>query len=308
MAVAAVVAVALAAGAVVGSAAGAGSSGAGSRARRSVRTSASNQAAAQTDAAKLLAAIRIPAGATPSATEPVGDDHQLARPATRPATPNLVIRHDWWTVAGDESDVLSYIKAHAPAGAQSDFAGAAGGPNVPANGSVGFDWRAIAGVLAQRTLVVNVVQLPGRTTGIRADAEDVWITPRPRSERIPGDITRLTVTVTGGGKTKRAPVVFSSSRRIGAAAAVINSLPLFPPGTYSCPADWGVEVELAFYAGSRTDPVAVAKLDASGCQTVSFRLDGRREPALAGWGSAATKPALNRVEKALSLHLHTGRR
>src|ERR1700761_5345960 len=81
-------------------------------------TAASNEAAAQSDAAYLPAQLPVPPGATESSGEPVGDDGLLAHLGLDEVTPNLVDEHDWWVVAGAPVSVLSYIDSHAPSGSK----------------------------------------------------------------------------------------------------------------------------------------------------------------------------------------------
>jgi hypothetical protein len=47
--------------------------------------------------------------------------------------------------------------------------------------------------------------------------------------------------------------------------ALINGVPVWPPGTYSCPMDSGARDDLLFHAPRRSVPVTVS---ATGCGTV----------------------------------------
>jgi len=79
-------------------------------------SAAANLTAARADAAVLLGEVSLPAGATPSASEPAGDDGRLASSDTGPATPNLVDDHAWWVLPGAPAQALTYIRAHPTAG------------------------------------------------------------------------------------------------------------------------------------------------------------------------------------------------
>jgi hypothetical protein len=268
-------------------------------------TSATDKTAAHADGAMLLNSIELPAGATVSSTEPAGGGRYLAEPATRPVSTNLVDQHRWWTIAVGADSVLAYLHSHVPAGAKLDGTSTLSGPNVPTVRSVQYDWPLRANVLGQRSLVVEVMALPAGLTGVRADAQDLWITPRPQSERIPAGVDRVRVSVTTGGKTTQGPYVLSSHQRVRAAARVIDSLPLFPPGVFSCPADFGIAVKLEFYDGASTAPVAVANDDPSGCPGVQLTIDGHGQPALAADTPGVKTPVTARLERALGLHLDT---
>jgi hypothetical protein len=64
-----------------------------------------------------------------------------------------------------------------------------------------------------------------------------------------------------------ARIKITGAGRARTLARTLCELPAMPPGTFSCPADWGITYRLAFSAGDRRfAPVTVG---ASGCQTVS---------------------------------------
>ncbi len=249
------------------------------------RTPAENESAAQSDAASLLAQLPLPSGATQSATEPAEDESLLARPGSGPpATPNVADDHAWWLVPGAPAEALAYIRAHLPAGTTRPVTGGRlTGPNVPQNESEAFAWPPITDVLATRWLVVRVVQLPGGSTGLRADAQVVWVTPRPASETIPRGSHLLRVSVHGSLKREQPtqrPFSVTSSKRINAIVALLNALPAGQPGLRSCPADFGIRVRLAFYARPGVAPLAVAEVDPQGCGGVELTIGGQPQPGL----------------------------
>jgi hypothetical protein len=243
-------------------------------------TAGSNRSQAQADASARLAALNLPAGAQPSSSEPAGGGPALANPAAgEPATPNLVDDHGWWVIPGSTSSVVAYIDAHPPAGSTPSLSGSGGSPQAVT--LTGFSWPAITGVLSDRQLVVEAVRLPGGATGLRADAQIVWISPRPSTERIPAGVRRLTVSERRGEEAVLVPLTVRSPRRLRRVIAVLDSLPLFPPGAYSCPANFGLAIHLAFYGGHGA-PLAVALVDPGGCQGVGLKIRGQREPGLTG--------------------------
>jgi hypothetical protein len=249
----------------------------------SAQTSArTNRRLARADTAQLLTRLVLPPGAVRSGPEPMGGGLVLAQPGQTQATPNLVDRHAWWTAPGSPNALMSYINSHRPAGASlvSSGTGYLGRAVVFET----FGWPATDGRLSSRWLVLEAVGLPGQRTGLRADAEDVWITPRPASERIPSRSTSLVVSVRRAGKVMSGPFTFVRSMRIGATTALINSLPAFQPGAQSCPEDFGVDVRLVFKRAGATQPLAVADVDPQGCGGVGLRLRGREEPALTSQG------------------------
>jgi hypothetical protein len=268
-------------------------------------TNATNTAAARADASKLLAAIQLPPGAVRSSVEPAGGGRYLARPAGYPATPNLVDRHGWWTIPGDPATVLAYLNSHAPPGSKLDGSSTLEGPNIPTVNSVQYDWSQIPNVLSTRSLVVEVMSLPDHMTGVRADAQDVWASLRSDSERVPAGVDGVRVTLTRGGTVKQGPYRFTSRGRVRAAARIIDSLPVSPPGTISCPVDFGYDLRLEFYRAGATVPAAVADVDPGGCGTVRLTVAGRTYPALAA-GLPQHRTATQRLERALGVHFNTG--
>src|SRR4029077_3708090 len=110
----------------------------------------------------------------------------LGAPMTgTPATPNLIDDHSWWIVPRSPQQVLSYVAAHRPAGSKPALS-ATGGNMYPAGtAAVGYRLRPVPNVLGTRWLVVTVTPLGHNQTGVRADAQVIWITPRPPSEKVP---------------------------------------------------------------------------------------------------------------------------
>jgi hypothetical protein len=263
-----------------------------------------DEAAARSDATRLLAAVELPAGAMRSSTEPAGGGRWLAAPASYPATPNLVDNHKWWIVPGSAGAVLAYLNSHAPAGSKLTGTSISNGPNIPTVQSVEFDWPARPNVLSQRALVIEVTDLSNDTAGVRADAEEVWVTPRAMTDRIPADVSTLTVTLTRFGSLKQGPYDFRSARKVAAVRRIINGLPAAQPGTRSCPGDLGFDIALRFY-DARSNEVATTDIDTSGCGGATLTLGGRRQHALGEAVPPSKRSVSDAVQRTLGLHLHT---
>jgi hypothetical protein len=95
-----------------------------SRAARSAavsRAGRSNRSVSRADAASLLGKVRLPAGATRSATAPRGSAIVLSMPASSLA--GAVDDHRWWVVPGSREAVIAYVQAHPPAGSELLFSG-----------------------------------------------------------------------------------------------------------------------------------------------------------------------------------------
>jgi hypothetical protein len=122
---------------------------------------------------------------------------------------------------------------------------------------------------------------------------------RPASEKVPAAAQAVTISMGQGGnqgglmnpggnqgsQVPPKPVTITNRAQVDALKALINGLALFPPGTYSCPADFGDDLVLTFRAGPGTPALAVATADLSGCDSVSLTINGKPQPALAGPGT-----------------------
>ena len=279
----------------------------GSPAAHTQATASSNEAQAQADASARLSSLNLPAGAQPLATEPAGGGSALANPASGVSSHNVVHDHGWWVIPGSPRSVISYIDAHPPAGSTPNLSGSGGSPQQVT--ITGFSWPAITDVLSYRQLVVDSVRLPGGDTGLRADVEVVWIVPRASTERIPAGVRRLTVSAHQFDMVVLALFTVRAPRRLRKAIAVLDSLPLFQPGVYNCPADFGLEIRMAFY-GRHGSPLAVSVVDPDGCGGVGLKVRGRHEPELTGTavpgsGLPANFSLIGALDKALGVKLPT---
>jgi hypothetical protein len=252
-----------------------------------------SESAAQTYAASLLVELPLPPGSSESPTEPAEDGSLLAHPGIGPpATPNAVDEHAWWLVPIAPAEVLAYICAHLPAGTTRpvSFGRSLSGPNVPDNEIAAFTLTGSPG-----TLVIRAVRLPNGSTALRADAQVVWITPRPASETIPSGAHLLRITVHDRHPRSRDPESRSlallerlpwkirSLRRIEGIVALLNKLEVVQPGRRFCPLDVGdSSVELTFYASPDAAPLAVGDIEPGGCGGVSLTIEGVSQPRLEG--------------------------
>jgi hypothetical protein len=242
-------------------------------------SAAANRAAARAVATRLLRELRLPPGARRSPGEPAGADGLLSQPGYDEATPNLLDAHEWWTTRQSPAAVVGYVAHHLPSG----VAGS-GGTSGGSSGLQERNWELapVAGV-TRRVLSVSVVRTNSGQTAVRLDGEAVWQTPRPAWERIPAGVTSASFTGRGpapsgrGGAPSHAQTVPGATAR--ALAAAINGFELFPPGVYSCPADFGESITISFFgAGHRR--LATATESPTGCAAVRLTIAGRTGPEL----------------------------
>ncbi len=99
-----------------------------------------------------------------------------------------------------------------------------------------------------------------------------------------------------------APLLVTDPAKVRSLVALVNGLPLFPPGVYSCPFDDGRGVRLAFLsrAGAgkaghgpviRSAVLAVAFAKSNGCGGVLLTIAGTQTSL--GWGPSAAERALS---------------
>jgi hypothetical protein len=195
------------------------------------RTSAANKLAAERDAARLLTRMVLPLGAVRLSREPYGDGGLLERADSTPS--GLVVdRHRRWLVPEPLAQAVSFVHAHAPRGSRHTGTGYSSGTGIPKNKSFTFSFPAIAGRLSSRQLEVTLVALPHHRTGIRADAQETWLVPRPASEKVPAAVRVVDI------RTKKAHVRVKKSATVQRIVRLFDSLPIVQPGrVYGCPPD-----------------------------------------------------------------------
>lgn len=278
--------------------AGCGTQHAGSPAGRSTMaaTSASAPSPAQraaADAASLLTRFRPPPGALRTGRLPVS---WLSQAPQWPMSPDLVTRTAWWRAAGQPQTVLAWVRAHPPSGLTISGSGMGPGshmdlrpgepppaPDTPLPGTrmwyTVFSQPAMPG----GQLLVAVASDGNGHTAIRVDAQVVWLPAKPAAERIPSAAKIVTITPVPGFAPVSAhdqTVTITDPAAVAKIAAVIDALPVFPPGERSCPLFQGRGMRLTFRAAPAGPALAVVTGDTTGCGTVAVIIDGRPMLAL----------------------------
>jgi hypothetical protein len=237
---------------------------------------ASNQVAAQKDAAALLAALPLPPGSIPSATEPAGDGGGLTAPEPDVYERKIVDDGGWWIVPGPPQAMLDYLVLHAP---RASTIGRLG-PGTGGIGSQELNWAPIPGVLAARALIAKVVELPDGSTGLRADAVVAPVVQRPAANHIPGATRRVFASVLGPGRNARSVVVVTP-REVTQLVRLFNALVPYQDPFRSCPPGLpNAQLRFGFYAASGPAPLAVASIDLLNCGGVQITIRGHAYPEL----------------------------
>lgn len=258
-------------------------------------SAASSSQAARSAATGLLDDLALPAGARQVFSDP-SRGTLLARPATRPATPDLIDFHRFWVLLGDPAWVIRWMQAHAPAGARLAGTGSLVQAGFGRRGAgtlssyVAFAFPAVAGRFSPEELVLDTAATGGAGTVLRADAQVVWVTPRPASERIPAGVREIDITRARRGQAPSLSIAVADPERVREVVSMLDGLATVPPtGTVACPA---IPVNppvltLRFRAMPAGPVLASASqvVDAtagSPCQPMALSIRGRPQPPLAG--------------------------
>jgi hypothetical protein len=154
-------------------------------------SAASNQSRAETEAARLLANVQLPAGAVEIVTPPAAL-HGMQEGLS--STAALIDKPRSWRVSLSVDAALAWIRAHRPAGLSFGGSLSETGPGLYTRGIIFNDRDTAAWRQAQ--LQIGIAPLGAGVSAIRADGVALWIDPRPMKDATTG--RRLRVTVTDG--------------------------------------------------------------------------------------------------------------
>lgn len=245
---------------------------------------------AASDAASILSSFVPPAGASRLASAPAADNGALRRPAVTIGSSDVVDQVSWWSVPGTPGTALAWVKSHLSSRFTPSGSGTVGAP--AAMWSDQYSLPPVAGVLTQRELTVAAVSAGGGRTAMRVDGQVAWVPARPASDRVPATATVVTISAVSrpaAGAKVPTPVTIANPALVRRIASLVNSLPLVPPGRYSCPAELGKAVQMAFRARPGGPLLAVATAPVTGCQGLRLIVSGTPQPALAGGTDVARR-------------------
>jgi hypothetical protein len=256
-------------------------------AKSPARPSPTPKQRALADADSILASFAVPKGARRLSAAPTVEKGVLKTAPQVPATPDLVDKAEWWIAPGAPQTVLAWEAKHVSHRFSTAGTGHSWGPGFT-NWSQNFSLPDIHAVLDSRLLLVTVVQ-DGDKTAIRVDGQVTWQPARPAGEKVPAAATAVTISMDLGlnqdGRRPPKPLTVTDRAKVSALKALINGLTPFPPGMFSCPADFADGLVLTFRAGPRAPALAVATVDLSGCDAVGLTIGGKSQPTLAGPGT-----------------------
>lgn len=263
-------------------------------------TLAANERAARRDAAALVKAARLPAGAVPVAREPSGDNGYLKPAQAIEADSAHALSHGWWIVSAPVSRVVAYLNAHRPPGSSAAGTGSAGDTRTGTSAQmVSYAWPAVGVVLGERELQLTVTSLPGGRSGVMAEAQSDWIVPRSLSEVVPSGATVVRVRLQRGpahAGSKLGPVLqalITDPSKVARAISLVDSLAVQQPIVLNCPMYGSPtgSLTVTYSAGPAGPALAQAKTTffaiwpdggVQGCDPISFWIHGHMRTALVG--------------------------
>jgi hypothetical protein len=268
-------ALALAGCAVAHPSATAASHAATTTAQQTAATAQSPKQRAEADAAAILAGFVVPPGARKLPGPPPGQANELRDITGSSASPNWIDKTGFWQVKGDPQQVLAWTASHV--GRSHTTGGLT--TNLPVSGRPETVWERdyalppVPAVEDTRELTVEVADADNGQTAIRVDAQVTWLPARQASEMVPAAATAITLSVIPNGnlhKKPPQPVTITSPAAVHRITAMVNSLPVFPPGPRECGFNQGTELVLTFLAAPQGRVLATALVQTGYCQEVFF--------------------------------------
>jgi hypothetical protein len=239
---------------------------------------------AEADAAAILAAFVIPPGARKLPGPPSGQANQLKNIAGSSASPNWIDKAGFWQVKGDPRQVLAWTASHV--GRTHTTGGLI--TNLPTPGTPETVWELdyalppVPAVEDTRELSVEVADAGGGQTAIRVDAQVTWLPAREASQMVPAAATAVAMSVIPDPNLNRKPpprpVTITSPEAVRRITALVNSLPVFPPGPRECGLGRGevMALVLTFLSAPQRRVLATAYVSTEGCQPAFFAVGSQK--------------------------------
>lgn len=259
-----------------------------------------NRAAAQRDARKLLALVRLPKDVERSAARPrvggtlVGERSANSRYWAR--------AQEFWMTDADPQSIIAYVKAHRPLGSKIEVWGSGSGPGSNTSLDLIFSWPSVGQEIDGRMLTLTVVTPSGGPSAIIAQSQSSGMFPRPSSERVPSAVSSVAITLRiGSGRSGLRHMHISTyvvwrKSRVAALVKAFDNLPIVQPGQeeIGCPAMLGGSgepaVTLQFRAGRARPALARAEVYVThgtdgfagfdSCDPIQFSIGGKPQTPL----------------------------
>jgi hypothetical protein len=240
-------------------------------------TAQSPKQSAEADAAAILAAFVVPPGARKLPGAPPGRANQLKNIAGSSGSPNWIDKAGFWQVKGDPQQVLAWTASHVGRSHTSLPVIT----NLPVPERPDTVWERdyvlppVPAVEDTRELTVEVADAGNGQAAIRVDAQVTWLPARQASETVPAAATAVTLSVIPDGNLNKKPPqpeTITSPAAVRRITAMVNSLPVFPPGSECGGPDGSgtAALVLTFLAAPKGRVLATAMVELEGCEPVIF--------------------------------------
>jgi hypothetical protein len=238
-------------------------------------TAQSPRQRAEADAAAILAAFVVPPGARKLPGPPTGQASQMKDITGSSGSPNWIDRTGFWLVKGDPQQILTWTASHVGRSHTS------GGliTNFPVSGRPETVWERdyglspVPAVEDWRELAVEVADAGNGQTAIRVDAQVTWLSARQASAMVPAAATAVTLSVIPDANLNKKPpqpVAITSPAAVRRIIAMVDSLPVFPPGPRECGPGGGADLVLTFLVAPQGRVLATALVQTGYCGEVFF--------------------------------------
>jgi hypothetical protein len=267
-----------------------------------------NEAAARHDVIQHLHGVRLPSTATSISTEPGFAKPFATTTSPSPGRQYQADDHGMWATSASPQAIISYVRAHAPAGSTSDGGTGAGSDTKTGVHSVDiqFSWPDLGRQLLDRTLTLTVVTPRHGSSVVVAQSQSSWFVPRSPAELVPGSVRAVVITLRLGpagtgpvvkpGPVRTSTYVVWRSARVRSLVGEVNGLPIIQPGAepIACPmmltGSAASELTVAFKTGRHGATVAKTEVsihhgkswdDGAGpCNPIDFWIAGKPQTSL----------------------------
>jgi hypothetical protein len=241
-------------------------------------------------AGSLLCEFAVPQGARRLAIAPDTAHGVLTQSLPQALLADEVDRAQFWQIPGNPQGVLAWEKLHLPRSLAYTGSGSGSLAGTTIEWQDDYSLPAVPqqplvnGQIDSRTMSLFAVDAGNGQTYLEVAVSVDWIPPRPASEVIPQSVRAVEITAVPDMNlyiTAPAPVTITNPARVRRIVALIDSLPLSPPGVFSCPFGGDAELVLTFLTqqtGGST--LAVADLGLEGCEWISLTIGGKQQPGL----------------------------
>jgi hypothetical protein len=255
---------------------------AGSAAAELSQASKANRSEARSDAAKQLAEVSLPPGATALQSERATTLLEHASFDCRAGafggfTPylNVIRGRRYWQVPQHPVSVEEWVREHAPQG--SSLADSGSNP-TRSGGTIWFltyGFGPDQGHIGQRCLTVVIKgRANGAGSAVAAESQATWELTRPKWDYVPSRARLIIVTHTVNGRSKQ--VTLRDPRRVAKFVQGLNRARASQPSIMHCPKGRPEKWKLVFRSQQAGPVLAQATLSEEACFSLDLRVGGRR--------------------------------